>query len=605
MFRRQEDTLEPDPSFAADLKKLGFFINSVGQVRMIEAPEKPYLFHSTNNERVNEVLREAMQTCLREESEKRLSALGISRIYLPEFSATKPNGPHVPILAPPPEILRRRKRVVVLVNDALQDLGILAYGRLQHELGVNGGSVVNFVKEMLKRSVDEISTEKYESVFDDGHGYKDNEDIPALVIMNTGQLLYSHKHNKTMTMRSWSAMPRKSVVHDMVRIHEEENRVKGHRNPKEHIKSVFDEVLYNADRVASDAEIYIIAIEDGTDNVLNVLAEDFDKYGSRITAMALIHSLIDDSQIKDPRLRAFLHQRTRQWKYSDLTFDPLHCTSLPDDYEEDLEHKASRDGSSTAKPTIHISWSEDLPEPGHLSSITKALHRLAVTVTTSKKEIPTPVASDSDMEWSSGQSAICPTFAGGNNYVGECIFTNPAVQRTILSFFEDVAQDPGHYRNADIKIYTEAPQPTPENPLVLSADDSTALDSPSLPAEMTLEQAELDDARQNLIDMRIALDACPLNVQELEKGRERLMKKIQDKEFEIEALEKKALASGGLKAGEAMEKRENWKPQKEGPKVAFAGTMVDSELLKAAGMFDTAKLELEKIDEGDDQKAFI
>jgi hypothetical protein len=28
---------------------------------MIEAPEKQYVFHSTNNERVNEVRREAMQ----------------------------------------------------------------------------------------------------------------------------------------------------------------------------------------------------------------------------------------------------------------------------------------------------------------------------------------------------------------------------------------------------------------------------------------------------------------------------------------------------------------------------------------------------------------
>lgn len=38
-----------------------FFINDVGQIRMIDAPEKPYVFHSTNNERVNEVRREAMQ----------------------------------------------------------------------------------------------------------------------------------------------------------------------------------------------------------------------------------------------------------------------------------------------------------------------------------------------------------------------------------------------------------------------------------------------------------------------------------------------------------------------------------------------------------------
>lgn len=62
MFRRVENSLEPDPSFPADLKTLGFYINKTGGIRMIEAPEKQYVYHSTNNERVNEVRREAMQS---------------------------------------------------------------------------------------------------------------------------------------------------------------------------------------------------------------------------------------------------------------------------------------------------------------------------------------------------------------------------------------------------------------------------------------------------------------------------------------------------------------------------------------------------------------
>ncbi|CAO2657748.1 Nn.00g038740.m01.CDS01 [Neocucurbitaria sp. VM-36] len=605
MFRRQEDTLAPDPSFAADLKELGFFINKVGHIRMIEAPDKQYIFHSTNNERVNEVRREAMQTCQREESEKRLSALGLTRVYLPEFSATKPVGPHVAILAPQPEILKTRKRVVVIVNDALQDLGILSYRQLQRELGVNGGSIVNFMKEMIKRSAADNTAQDLKDIFDDGYAIKDDNGTPALVVMNTGQLLYSHKYNNGMTMRSWSAMPRKSVAHDMIRIHEEENRVKGHRSPREHVKSVFDEVLCNADRVASDAEVYIIAIEDGIENVLNVLSENFDKYGSRVTAMALIHSSIDDSQIKDPSVRALLHQRTRHWKYSDMTLDPLHCTDLPDDYEDGLKHEPSQEASSTRNSTKRICWSEDLPVPAPMSTLTKALHRLAVSVATPRNEAAALVASDTCTGWSTGQSVICATFAGGNEPSGECVFTNPAVQHAILSFFEEVAQDPENYRNPDIKIYTEAPQPSPEKALALSADDPNIFSYESVLPEMTPEQAELDEERQKLNEMRIALHACPLNVQELEAGRERLVKRIQDKEVEIDALEKKALAGGGLKAGEALDQRENWKPQKEGPKVAFAGTMVDSELLKAAGMFDTANQELDKLGDGDDQKAFF
>jgi hypothetical protein len=187
---------------------------------------------------------------------------------------TKPNGPHVAILAPPPEILKTRKRVIVLINDTMQDLGILAYRQLQRELGINGGSVVNFAKEIIKRSATDNTPETDDNIFKDGFKLDDDSTTPALVVLNTGQLLYSHKYNKAMTLRSWSAMPRKSVTHDMIRIHEQENRVKGHRNPKEHVKTVFDDVIHNPDRVAADAEVYVIAIEDGTENVLSLLADD-------------------------------------------------------------------------------------------------------------------------------------------------------------------------------------------------------------------------------------------------------------------------------------------------------------------------------------------
>ena len=62
MFVRVESSLPPDPSFPADLKELGYFINKTGGIRKIIAPEKQYVFHATNNERVNEVRREAMQS---------------------------------------------------------------------------------------------------------------------------------------------------------------------------------------------------------------------------------------------------------------------------------------------------------------------------------------------------------------------------------------------------------------------------------------------------------------------------------------------------------------------------------------------------------------
>jgi hypothetical protein len=43
------------------LRTNSFFINDLGQIRMIDAPDVEYLFRATNNERVNEMRREAMQ----------------------------------------------------------------------------------------------------------------------------------------------------------------------------------------------------------------------------------------------------------------------------------------------------------------------------------------------------------------------------------------------------------------------------------------------------------------------------------------------------------------------------------------------------------------
>lgn len=309
--------------------------------------------------------------------------------------------------------------------------------------------------------------------------------------------------------------------------------------------------------------------------------------------MALIHSLIDDSQIKNHSVRALLHQRTREWRYSDSTGDPRHCTELP-------AHYVSKSSLSNTKIIKHIAWNEDLPESGTLSDIKNALRDLMVSAGASKEDEDEPrsIASDACTEWSSGQAAICPTFAGGQESSGECIFTNPAVQHAVLAFFEDVAQNPQNYYNPDIKIFAEVPHPTPDHPLALDPNNPDIAVFASLPPEMTPEHAELDLANEKFEETKIALKACPVNVPELQQGRVKLIERIADQEVKIVKLKQKTLAAGGFTAGQVLEQRENWKPQREGKKVKFAGTMVDSELLRAAGLMDTADEALEKLGKG-------
>jgi hypothetical protein len=326
--------------------------------------------------------------------------------------------------------------------------------------------------------------------------------------------------------------------------------------------------------------------------------------------MALIHSLV-----------AFLHQRARQWRFSDLTSDPQHCTDLPNSYDRQADQCPSKDTPSIMQSNKHISWHESI-STGAIPTLTKALDRLAVSIipsahsTTRKEENEEKIA-----EWSSGQAVICPTFAGGNNSVGECIFTYPPVQHAILSFFQDVAQDPLHYRNPPgLKAYTVAPQPSPDHPLVLSPinnnnddnsgdDDDTGVNFGAPTLQMTPEQAELEEARERLAELRVAFTACPDGISELVQGRTKLGKKIKVMETRVEDLEHKTskallllgggsgsagdhgglIAPGGEREEKDQKKGGNWKMQVEGPKVPFAGTMVDSELLKAAGLVESAE----------------
>lgn len=82
--------------------------------------------------------------------------------------------------------MKTRKRVIVLVNGIEQDLGILAYRRMQRELGLNGASVVDFVKRLIERSATGDAAGKYIDIFHDGFKVVDDNDVPALIVMNTG-----------------------------------------------------------------------------------------------------------------------------------------------------------------------------------------------------------------------------------------------------------------------------------------------------------------------------------------------------------------------------------------------------------------------------------
>ncbi|KAF1964716.1 hypothetical protein BU23DRAFT_547122 [Bimuria novae-zelandiae CBS 107.79] len=589
MFRWKGNALHPDAKYPVNTKELGFFIDQNGCFRNREAPELFFNFHYTNDDRHNEVRSEAMRVCHRREVLKRLAALGLKELYLPTLSPNKPNGPHIPILAPAAEVLKARKRVLVVINDhAYQDLGILAYRELQREGGVNGGSVINFVKGLASRTRANVDPGLEGRLSKDGAGFERDEDVPGLIVLNTAQLLYSHKYNKALSFRSWDALPRKSVIHDAVKYYEVENRVDGHRTPEEHIKTVFETVIKNPDFVSPGAEVYVVAIESGVESLISILDGNLHKYGERIVALALIQSP-KVGQIKNPDLKAFLHARARHWQTSQFgSPNPSQCNALPSNY---VSNAVSRKPDTEAS----IDWLEKSQ-----GGVGHHAYTPCTKVLVSKAAMPpTPEASSDDGFQDDGPT--CPTFGGGDTWVGECVFTQPVVQQAILSFFEDVARDPDNYCNPDFSL--EIPNPSPEEPTTLSADSRLDADM------LNPEKQVLLVAQEELRQLHAAFLATPQGDPEFGPALTRLEKLIKNKDAEIKELEEKAVAKGALGADAEQELRDNWKHKMNGEKwtekvpgknIPFAGVMADSNIVASAGCLDTTKEELAKLDLEDD-----
>lgn len=257
--------------------------------------------------------------CIRTEISKRLTDLNVPLLYLPDFTAepSPPPKPCMPIHCTPLPLLRTKKRIFVMVGRRGEDLGVLAYRIISKTGGIVKGSVLHTVQEIQRRARE---------------GAEDAQDnvedaMPGIVILNAGQLKFSHKHRKAMTNLSWLAMPRPSAVHPEARVDEEWNRVAGNATYEDHIRFVFTHLLGNDQYVDVDrAELYILGAVEGGDEAITYLDEEVDgKKGfqrHRVAALALtasapIYSFSSSIALKDndPFLR-FLANRTRAWRIS-------------------------------------------------------------------------------------------------------------------------------------------------------------------------------------------------------------------------------------------------------------------------------------------------
>lgn len=400
---------------------------------------------------------------MRKEIRTRLKIIGVGRLYLPQLVGRKPVAPHIPIIATPAKALRTRQRVVIVINDEFQDLGILSCQALEDEAGLKGGSVVALVEELLNsaRSMS-IGAEEAGTASD---GVGENSSIPGLIVLNPGQLLYSHSRNEAMSTRAWRARNVASIAHPPV-VMDKTNYVPGNETPEQHVAFVFNEVIANARFVHPDAELYIIGMQARGDLVLAYLNKNWSKWAQRIKAIALTEPRHLSSSITSGAFRTFLRDRGSAWLRSDAPVGAIiavpdavvegqivvHDTASesakvmssfhPEQLNDDAEHERSQ-------ASVHIDWCATLQQgtdEAAVDAIRKSFKRQSfgnVANNSDDADATDESISDDDMA-----AVTQPTYSAGDLRFGDSVF--PALYRTILAWFENVARSPSTYTNPKI-----------------------------------------------------------------------------------------------------------------------------------------------------------
>lgn len=188
-----------------------YYVTENDQIRSIANPDKEFNFFISKNDRVNEMQREAMNSmsctagfysylslmhthsvCIRKIVLERLEASGLGIVHVP--LGTPKDEPHIPILAS--SEISKKQRVIVVLGEGNQDLGIWAY-RTVGQKSINQGSAMDFVKDLQNYKAARSSSSASAS---------GNEGAPGVIIANLGQLVWYRGGRRAMTLITWRAL---------------------------------------------------------------------------------------------------------------------------------------------------------------------------------------------------------------------------------------------------------------------------------------------------------------------------------------------------------------------------------------------------------------
>jgi hypothetical protein len=198
----------------------------------------------------------------------RLDNLGLDNVLLPLGTISR-SQKHVPIRLTPN--LATKSRVVLILGEPGQALGIRAYRVCGQAGGINKGSMVGFLKALLKQP--SSATDR---------------SPPGIILANPGELWWWPEGKKGLTPSARLRIPMASAVH-VARVYKHgENIIPENANPKEHVRYIFEKVL--PEFVGKEAKMDIITIGETAEEVEMYLnnEEVWGRVGRQMNSMVVL-----------------------------------------------------------------------------------------------------------------------------------------------------------------------------------------------------------------------------------------------------------------------------------------------------------------------------
>lgn len=148
-----------------------------------------------------------------------------------------PDEAHVPIMVS--DNFGTTSRIIVMFGEPIQDFGVWAYRIISNEQ-INKGCAVDFARAIL--------------------GEKDNRTDNALVLANTGQLLWNCASARAVTSVTWASLPRPAGNWGPPAM-SWRTKIPGNEGWREHIQHIFNKVLRPC--LHEKTRIDIIGISEG------------------------------------------------------------------------------------------------------------------------------------------------------------------------------------------------------------------------------------------------------------------------------------------------------------------------------------------------------